>query len=114
MEDKLLALLEKFQIVTKQSSEGLILNFSAEIKPQSKNDLLEWKDSYFKVSIKAQAVEGKANIAVRDFLAKTLHTSKASIELIKGEKSRKKTFLVFVRNDKLKSLLDTMEKIYAD
>jgi uncharacterized protein (TIGR00251 family) len=114
MEDKLSTLLEKFQIVTKQNAEGLILNFIAEIKPQAKNDLLEWKGDYFKVSVKAQAVEGKANSAVRDFLAKTLHISKASIELIKGDKSRKKTFLVFVRNDKLKSLRETLEKIYAD
>ena len=112
MDNDLLLLLEKLNIDWKQSSQGFVLKLEILVKPQAKKNLLEWDEMQFKVHIKEPAIEGKANAAVRDFLAKTLKVSKSSIELIRGEKGRKKTFLVLVQNDKLETLKNMLEKFY--
>ena len=45
-----------------------------------------------RVHIAAPPVEGKANAALRDFLAKTLNLAKSSVILDKGNASRFKSF----------------------
>ena len=42
----------------------------------------------------APPVEGAANAACRDFLAKTLGVRRADVELVAGEKSREKRFRI--------------------
>ena len=44
-----------------------------------------------KISLAAPAVDGKANKALRTFLAKKLSISKSKVSLVSGEKSRSKT-----------------------
>jgi uncharacterized protein (TIGR00251 family) len=45
-----------------------------------------------KLKVHAPAVEGAANRAVTDFIAKTLGLPKSAVSLIGGEKARLKTF----------------------
>ena len=47
-----------------------------------------------RVRIAAPPVEGKANAALREFLAKALGLPKSSVSLDKGDGSRLKTFLI--------------------
>jgi uncharacterized protein (TIGR00251 family) len=47
-----------------------------------------------RVKIAAPPIEGKANTALRDFLAKLLGLSKSQVKLEKGDTSRFKTFEV--------------------
>lgn len=47
-----------------------------------------------KIKVQAPAVEGKANEALRDFLAERLQIPAREIELVAGEKSRYKTVAV--------------------
>ncbi len=47
-----------------------------------------------KIKVKAPALEGKANEALRDFLAETLGVSGRDVELVGGEKSRDKTVAI--------------------
>ena len=47
-----------------------------------------------KLSVQAPPVEGAANEAVIEYLAKTLKTPKRSIHLLSGETSRQKNFWI--------------------
>jgi uncharacterized protein (TIGR00251 family) len=47
-----------------------------------------------KIRVMAPPVEGAANSAVLEFLAKKLKTAKNKVHLIRGEQSRQKDFLV--------------------
>lgn len=47
-----------------------------------------------KVKVQAPALEGKANAALREFLAEALDLSVGDLELVAGEKSRDKVFAV--------------------
>lgn len=47
-----------------------------------------------KVRVSAPASEGKANAALRDFLAKSLGVAKSQVTLEKGDSSRMKTFAI--------------------
>jgi uncharacterized protein (TIGR00251 family) len=47
-----------------------------------------------KIKVQAPAVEGKANEALRAFLAERLQLAPRSIELVAGEKSRGKTVAI--------------------
>ncbi|MCF7730412.1 MAG: DUF167 domain-containing protein [Akkermansiaceae bacterium] len=68
--------------------------------PNARSDaIVGWEDDpragrVLRVRITAPPVEGKANTALREFLAKTLGVSKSSVVLDKGGSSRFKTFTV--------------------
>ena len=47
-----------------------------------------------KIKIQAPALEGKANEALRDFLAERLQLPAGAIELVSGQKSRDKTVAI--------------------
>jgi uncharacterized protein len=47
-----------------------------------------------KIRIQAPALEGKANEALRDFLAERLQLPAGAIELVSGQKSRDKTVAI--------------------
>ena len=55
-----------------------------------KNELIKISDNEYKVRITAPAVEGKANAAIIDFLAKEFEVKKSKIKIEKGEKSKNK------------------------
>jgi len=61
------------------------------------NEIIGWEDDpqagrVLRVRIAAPPVDGKANAAIRDFLAKSLGLSKSAVVLEKGNSSRFKTF----------------------
>lgn len=68
--------------------------------PNARADaIVGWEDDpqagrVLRVRIAAPPVEGKANTALRDFLAKSLGVSKSAVVLEKGGSSRFKTFSV--------------------
>ncbi len=52
------------------------------------------REGVLEVSLDSPPVEGKANKALIEFLARLLRTSKSRISIIAGERSRKKVVLV--------------------
>jgi uncharacterized protein (TIGR00251 family) len=63
------------------------------VQPGAKKDAVLGKQAEaWKISVRAPAVEGKANRACVAFLAKLLNVRRSSVALIKGEKSRDKVF----------------------
>ncbi|WP_193213488.1 DUF167 domain-containing protein [Luteolibacter marinus] len=70
------------------------------IVPNSRSsEVLGWEDDpragrVLRVKIAAPPVEGKANAALRDFLAKHLRLPKSKVVLVKGVASRIKCFEV--------------------
>ena len=54
----------------------------------------EGSESKIKIALQAPAIEGRANEALVEFLAKTFHLSKSSVRIISGESSRSKVCLL--------------------
>ena len=54
----------------------------------------EGATAQLKIAVQAQPIEGRANSALIEFLAKHLGVSKRSVELVTGEVSRSKVFLI--------------------
>lgn len=65
-----------------------------------------------KLRIQAPPVEGQANKALIQFLAKEFGVSKSSISLVKGDTSRFKTFKIQGLN--LQKALDTLQPYISD
>lgn len=66
---------------------------SVSVHPNSKNPKVVREDSNkFKVYVNQPAIEGRANQAVIEALAKHLKTKKSKIFLVSGEKSKNKIF----------------------
>ncbi len=55
-----------------------------------RDELAGWLGNALKVKVHAPALEGRANDALLDFLAKKLTVPRRAITLIRGEKSRHK------------------------
>lgn len=66
---------------------------SVRVTPRgSKEQVIAWKDGVLSIKLTAPPVEGAANKAATDFLAKLLTVKRSQVTLISGEKSREKTF----------------------
>ena len=60
-----------------------------------------------KIAVQAPPIEGRANEALVKFLAATFGISRSSVELVSGELSRSKVFLLRgVREEHAKSLIE--------
>jgi len=64
-----------------------------------RSEVIGWEDDaqagrVLRVRVAAPPVEGQANAALRDFLAKTLGLSKSKVVLEKGNASRFKSFKI--------------------
>jgi hypothetical protein len=57
----------------------------------SKNQIVGFEDGFVRIKVAAPPVKGKANKALRDYLAKRLRIKKGDIEIASGEHSRVKT-----------------------
>ena len=75
----------------KRTDNGLLANIK--IVPNSSKNEIIIEDSFIKVKITAQPIEGKANKALIEFLSKKFKLPKTSIEIVKGETSKEKTLL---------------------
>lgn len=58
----------------------------------SKEEVIGWREDLLAIKLTAPPVEGAANKACVDFLAKVLGVKRAQVRLVSGEKSREKTF----------------------
>lgn len=67
------------------------LKFKIKVSANAKNNSIEFIEEFIKIRIMAQAIEGKANKAIIEFLAKTLKHPKSKISILNGEKSSIKT-----------------------
>ena len=73
----------------KETKDGLVVTLK--ISPNaSKNEIIKNEEG-IKVKITAQPVDGRANKALTEYLAKQLKIPKTSIEIIRGETSKEKT-----------------------
>jgi len=76
--------------------------------PGASRDAIEgWVGEELKVKVRAPAVDGRANEAVCEFLAKELAIPRRSVSLLRGEKSRHKVILIEnLTLDEIRSRLD--------
>ena len=74
------------------NADGTIIQIKV-VANASKNELEEL-DEFFKLRIKAPAVDNKANQELTKFLSEFFGVSKSKIEIIRGAKSSRKTVLI--------------------
>ena len=72
----------------KEDKNGIII--SLKILPNSSKNAITFADGILKVKITAQPVEGKANKALIEFLAKEFKIPKTCIEIVKGKTNKEK------------------------
>lgn len=60
------------------------------IPKSSRTEIIEQKNDYLKIKLKAIPEKGKANTELIKFLSKYFKTSKSNIQIIKGETGRNK------------------------
>ena len=90
-----------------QKDDGILL--SLKIVPNSSRNDIVFEEGFIKVKITAQPIEGKANKALIEFLAKRFKIPKTSITIVKGEVSKEKTlFIKILDSDKRAELTDLL------
>lgn len=60
-----------------------------------KTEIVEEKDNYLKIKLKAAPIKGQANAELIKFLAKKYNTTKSQIEIIKGVTSKEKLVRIY-------------------
>ena len=84
--------------------------FKVRVQPgASKNEIVGVQQDALKVRISAPPVQGKANKALVNFLAKELGVKKSEIEIVSGHTSRVKTIKVIGEGTTgLKKMMDRL------
>jgi len=90
----------------KASERDGVLTVDIVVQPRASRPSLTLHGDRLKVSVTAPPVDGKANAAVIDALAEALHIPRASIEIARGDTSRRKT--VRIRGVTLAALLQAL------
>jgi len=77
------------------TAEGNAVRFWLKIKPRSRRQrLVRTAEGDLCLELTAPPVGGKANEASVDFLARSLHLPRSSVEIVTGAKSRRKLFQI--------------------
>jgi uncharacterized protein len=76
----------------KESKNGL--TFDIHVTPRASRAAIAGQDDALKVKVTALPVDGAANAACIKLLAKELRLKKSQLEILAGQKSRRKTILV--------------------
>jgi len=72
-------------------AEGEALILTVKVQPGARGDaLVGVEGGVLKVRLKAPAIDGRANEALRIFLAECFRTSKTRVEIMRGEAGRLK------------------------
>jgi uncharacterized protein (TIGR00251 family) len=88
------------------------VQFAVRVIPgASKNEVAGIQDGALKIKLTAPPVEGKANKACIDFLARLLGMRRSALAIASGEKSRKKTVTIDGMN--LRELQERLKDILA-
>lgn len=67
------------------------MKYTLKIIPKSsQTEIIESRDDFLKIKLKAVPEKGKANIELIKFLAKHFKTAKSNITIIKGQTGRNK------------------------
>lgn len=82
---------ELIEAVKKSHKENKSFKFKIKVVANSSLDLIDFQDEFIKIKIKARAIEGRANKAIIEFLAKKLGYPKSKVLILNGEKSAIKT-----------------------
>ena len=92
------------------SADRVAARLLLSVQPGAKRDeIVGWQGDRLRVKVAAPPVEGAANRALVKFLAKSLGVKRSQIELVRGEKSREKTFeLDGLRQDELKERITAL------
>jgi len=80
-------------IALQQHAEGVILPVRAQPGAR-KNAVVGEQNGALKVAVTAPADQGKANKALVELLCEALDVKRSQVELLKGDKSRDKRFLI--------------------
>ena len=76
-----------------EGSEGV--HVRVKVNPRSSKDqLLNLKTDLIRVRLTAPPVEGEANRALIQFIARACRAHKGDVEILSGKKSRQKTILI--------------------
>ena len=82
---------QKRNRVTEFSIDGNSIKFWLRVKPRSHHQSMGWTSSgEMFVQVTAPPVDQKANLAVIEFLASSLGLPRSAIEILAGEKARRK------------------------
>jgi uncharacterized protein (TIGR00251 family) len=81
------------QAFANQNGDGLELTILTQPNA-SKTHFAEVPDGRIKLRVAAPAVDGAANKAVVEFLAKAFGVAKRQVEILKGQTSRRKTVVI--------------------
>ncbi len=92
----------------KENNKGITVQIRI-VPNSSKNEIIK-KDGIIKVKITAQPVEGKANKALTEYLAKLIKIPKTSIKIIKGETSKDKLILFETTNSEISGKIKNIFK----
>jgi uncharacterized protein len=75
--------------VNKESEKVAVI--SMKVAPRSsRNQIVEGDGGVWRLKVTSPPVEGKANKAVREYLAKCLGIAKGKVEIVSGEKAKLK------------------------
>lgn len=78
----------------KSGDKGTLLR--VRVVPRSSRTQLDGvKDGALHVRLNAPPVDGAANKALREILAKSLKCPRGAIEIVRGERSRDKTIMIY-------------------
>ena len=77
----------------KQDSRGVVISISAQAGAR-RNGIVGLRDGALRIAVTAAPEKGKANRAIITVLGEALAVPKSAIELVSGETSRLKRFIV--------------------
>lgn len=94
--------------------DGLLIDVRVQPK-SSKNVIVGLHGEALKVKLNAPPVEGKANKALIQLVAKLLGCPKSDVEILSGQASRSKRLLVRIdRDTDVESRKESLKKILLD
>ena len=70
------------------------LKFRVLVNASAKSNSIDFADDYIRIRIKERAIEGKANVAIIEYLSDILNIPKKWIEIVSGHTSRIKTIQI--------------------
>lgn len=94
--------------------DGLLIDVRVQPK-SSKNAIVGIHGAALKIKLNAPPVEGKANKALIQLVAKLLKCPKSDVEILSGQASRNKRLLIRIDpNDDIESRKETLKKMLLD
>ncbi|MBF0206242.1 MAG: DUF167 domain-containing protein [Oligoflexia bacterium] len=102
----------RWSVGTGAEISDLLLSFNVQVRTQSKQQRIEVTDQGdLKVWINAAPVEGKANVALREFLAEKLGLASSMVQVTRGESCKNKQITAHYCFSKRKDLQYYLEKL---